>query len=218
MLETDIIVKSQSKNSDVTSDLEQKTDESLLTPDFKPFSFSSNAPVLTQEEETAFEVEKQYNFDTTTYDYSSTQEQMDMPTVEKNEETYQEIVASAPAYSRIKLNARGKIIVSVYSIIVAIIVAFSIYNAVAINAMQAEIVAKSQIVATETGVISDLQETYNSLGEKDNILSQVEGEFKVPTDNDIVYVEDFTMSKRPVVSEETNWFEKFCRALRNLFN
>lgn len=195
------------------------TTDKIMAPEFKPFSFGTEVPTEEITQTPAFEVEKQYSFDTQPYQKEEqTEAVMEMPTVDRE----QQIVASRREETQIvakaRLNARGKIIVAVYSVIVAIIVAFCIYNAVAINGMQSTIAGKEQIVATQTQVITDLQNTYNELGGEDYITSQVGGSFKKPTASDIVAVEGFEMVERPEEVSQTNWFEDFCQALRRLFS
>ncbi len=190
--------------------------QTAVEPEFKPFEFGSQ-----NESQPAFEIEKQYNFDPNSYrEFGEKARQMDFATIEKNNEEKQkqsvtmkkEIVASP------RLNARGKIIVSVYSIIVAIIIAFCIYNAVVINSLSGNIAHKQEIVATQSQVINDLSETYNSLGDEDNIKAEVENKFKKPQQEDKVEVDDFVIGERPKAESKSNWFEDFCRKLRNLFS
>lgn len=184
--------------------------QSVFQPDFKPFTFSIDQN-LTETKEPAFEVEKQFSLDTSSYEESTPQ--MDMPYVQRS------IVAEKISTdSKVRLNSRGKIIVAVYSIIVAIIVAFCIYNAVSIGNMEAGIIAKSQIVATESNVITALEDTYSSLGEEENILSQLDPSFKKPTSDDISFIDDFEMAVRTKPNTQSNWFENFCKSLKKLFS
>jgi len=225
MLQTETTVQTNTKREDRFggySTTENRT-KTLFEPDFQPFTFGDEIPALS---DTAFEIEKQYTFDTTSYTQQEEKKEMAQPTVQRSYET--EIVAhkdaqivahkDAQIVAKAKLNARGKILVSVYSIIVAIIVAFCIYSGVIVANLGNDISAKQQIVATESGVISQLQNAYNSLGEDDVIISQVGDEFKVPTSADTVSVSDFEMKERPEAKEETNWFEKFCNSLKKLFS
>lgn len=218
MLQTETTVKTNTRRDDRFGGFRTETtlspSQTITEPEFMPFSFGSES---SSEPETAFEVEKQYNFDTTSYQEVSETRQMQIPTLEKMAE-YQEQEIVAKTYSKAKLNARGKIMVSVYSIIVAIIVAFCIHNAVSINSLQADVVAKNEIVATQTAVITELQNTYNSLGEEDNIITQVGDSFKTPTEADTTVISDFKLSVREKPAEQTNWFEKFCENLRKLFS
>lgn len=180
--------------------------QSFSMPEFKPFNFG---------EEPAFEVEKQYNFDTNQYKEDE-KRQMEFPSLEKSEQTVQKTVAKSEIVARPRLNARGKIIVAVYSIIVAIVLSLCIFNAVGISSLKNEIAAKSEIVATQTEVINELELEYNSLGDEDVIKSKLDG-FRTATDEDIVQVKRFKLSTRKHEEQETNWFEEFCTKLLNLF-
>lgn len=221
MYETETRVQTRTRNEDMFANYQpiSPTRERIMAPEFKPFSFGSEAPTQNETQEPAFEVQKQYSFDTNSY----VQEQeivasMEMPTLQRHEE--QQIVARSEQQivARPKLNARGKIVVAVYSIVVAIIVAFCIYNAVAIRGLQGDVASKEQIVASQTQVITELQNTYNELGGDDYIASQVGDTFKTPTDADIVKVNGFEMVERPTEVSQNNWFESFCQSLRKLFS
>ena len=205
----------------------------LFEPEFKPFAFGQTEDIVASTDqivastdqivastdqivahEPAFEYERQYNFDGKQYE--TQKREMNITSFEREEQTQ-----TASAYKtnqKVRLNARGKIAITVYSIVVAIIVALCIYNGVMISSISGDIASKSQIVATETQVIKDLEATYNSLGENDYIATQVGDSFKVPTEADTVKVSNFEMKTRKEVKEETNWFEDFCEAIRKLFS
>ena len=206
------------------------TTDRIAAPEFRPYTFDASAPdsevsyyqtpSYTQTQEPAFEVEKQYTFDTSSYEQEETRT-MATPSIQRNteivareEETKVQIKTAAKA----KLNARGKIMISVYSIVVAIIVAFCIYNAVAINGLQSDIAYKDGIVATQTEIVAGLQNTYNNLGLDDTIIASTAGEFKAPTDADIVKVGGFELTERPAAETQSNWFEDLCEAIRKLFS
>ena len=189
-------------------------DTQEFVPEFKPFRYGTEIA----QEETAFEVEKQYNFDANKYSFKENEPaRMDFPTVEKNKQERAEIVAKREIVARPQLNARGKIVASVFAIIVAIMVAFCIYNAVSINGLERAIAAKSQIALEQSQVITELQNTYNSLGEEENILSRLEGSYRRPSASDIQKLEKFEMSQREIKEEQSNWFERFCKKLSHLF-
>ena len=168
------------------------------------------------EETPEFEVQKNYNY--SKYDDVTTEEQevtMAMPNVIRQN---REKVQSIESESKVKLRARAKIAITVYSIILLSLIAFAIYNAVAINQMQAIVAAKNQTYITETIVINDLLEEYNSLGSSDRILSEVEGEFIEPTESNIIRVSKSAMEERSETEIESNWFEELCSFLSGLFN
>lgn len=226
MVETENKVKTYTTQQDFFAGYTpiQPTTDRILQPEFKPFNYSAEIPTTEYPNVTpSFEVEKQYTFDTTPYEETqkASYQTMEMPSLQRREYNEDiEIVANQRRVtsSKAKLNARGKIAITVYSIVVAIIVALCVYNSIAINGLSSEIASKAQIVATQTEVINQLQDTYDSLGEDETILSKVEGEFKVPTADDVVYIDDFVMLERPTYKEETNWFEEFCKKLRKLFS
>lgn len=206
-----------------TTDVEIKKSKptlSLFTPDFEPIEYDSGSNVqIVAKTEPAFEVEKQYSFDTSSYSEESKQEQiMEMPTLEKRTE----IVAKSDDQTERKvyptLNARAKILISCYSIIVAIMIAFAIYSGVMIAQYGAEIAAKTQIVASQTTVIKDIENTYDSLGDNQVIKVSVSDDFKEPTSANTKHIETPKMYERTENKVETNWFEEFCQKLRKLFS
>ena len=84
--------------------------------------------------------------------------------------------------------------------------------------MQAIVAAKNQTYITESIVINDLLEEYNSLGSSDRILSEVEGEFIEPTESNIIRVSRGSMEEREETQIESNWFEELCQFLSGLFS
>lgn len=205
-----------------TTDVEIKKSKpslSLFTPDFEPIEYDSGSTQIIAKTEPAFEVEKQYSFDTSSYSEESKQEQsMEMPTLEKKTE----IVAKSDEQTERKvypvLNARAKILISCYSIIVAIMLAFAIYSGVMIASYSADIASKTQIVASQTAVINDLQQTYNRLGDSDVIESSVSDDFSKPTSANTAHVETPKMYERTESRVESNWFEEFCQKFKKLFS
>lgn len=185
------------------------TNRSMFDEEYEQDSFQT---VETDTPE--FEVEKNYTFES---DNDVRREEntrtMAMPSVIRAER--QEQVESK---AKIKLRARGKIAITVYSIILASLIAFAIYNAVAIGNMQAEVAAKNQTYIAQSLVINELLDEYNKLGSEDRILLETEGEFFEPTQNDIVRVSKSSMETREKVNVESNWFEELCSFLSGLFS
>lgn len=205
------------------------TTDRIASPEFKPYTFDASAPTsevdyyqaptYTETQTPAFEVEKQYTFDTSTYEQAQHQT-MATPSIQRNTEIVareEEAKVQTKTMAKAKLNARGKIMITVYSIVVAIIVAFCIYNAVAINGLQSDISYKDGIVAYQTEVVANLQNTYDNLGAEDTIRNSA-GEFKSPSDADIVRVGGFELTERPAEATQSNWFEDVCEAIRKLFS
>ena len=212
----------------------ESTQRNLFEPEFRPFSYGTDEIVASTDQivastdqivastdqivasEPQFTIEKQYQFNKSSYDEEQTaQRQMNITDFRRTTDLEQE--NEYKQYKRAKLNARGKIAVAVYTIVAAIILAFCIYNAVMISSLNNSIAAKNQLVSTQSQVITDLTNTYNSLGEDDYIISQVGDTYKVPTSEDMVAVSDFNIKERTQLKEQTNWFEKFCESFRKLF-
>ena len=145
---------------------------------------------------------------------------METPSIERNTEIVarEEIVATKAYAPKARLNARGKIMVTMFSIVMAIIVALAIYNAVAINGLVGDIAYKEGIVATQTEAVAQLQNTYDNLGADDTIYAAANGEFKLPEESDIVRIEGFEMAERQAEASQSNWFEDFCETIRRLFS
>lgn len=203
------------------------TTDRIASPEFKPYTFDAEPetttsyfqPAVTTEEPTytsepAFEYQKNYTFDTSTYQTSQT---MATPSIERKTEIVAKEETQTRVYAKAKLNARGKIAVAVYSIVVAIIVALCIYNAIAINSLGGDITYKEGIVATQSQIVAELQNTYEALGSSETIIESTVGEFKTPTDADFVKVDGFEMSIRTEAENPTNWFEELCESIRKLF-
>ncbi len=197
MTETEKYVKTAESRSVTKTEQEYE-------PEFAPFSFGQDKT------DTAYEVEQPFTMEPLKTEVPA---KMEMPVFKTTEEEKTEIVAQG----RVHINARGKIVASVFAVIVAIMVAFCIYNAVSINQLEDIVAYKQQIVAEQNEVISALEQEYNSLGEDSNIVDRLDGEFRQVESSDVKKVKKFNMSQRKEQEEPSNWFEEFCEKLRNLF-
>lgn len=203
--------------TETTNVVKKETRTSLFTPNFEPIEYGSPVDMQIVAKEPAFEIEKQYSFDTSSYEKENKDESvMEMPTFER-----QTIVASeqkSEAIVRPRLNARAKIMISCYSIIVAIMLAFAIYSGVMISSYTADIAAKNQIVASQVAVINGLEQTYDSLGENEAIEVSLPDGFVSPDSSNIRHIDGFEMQERTETQIESNWFERFCENLKKLFS
>lgn len=176
--------------------------------------YTSHSMFDDEEETPEFEVQKNY---TMMGDRDVVREEeritMNMPNVIRKTQVNQTV-----SDKKLKIRARGKIAIAVYSIILLTLIAFSIYNAVAINQMQASVYLKNQEYITQSVVINDLLDEYNKLGSDERILDEVAGEFIEPTNNHIVRVSKGSMEERQETQIESNWFEDLCSFLSNLFS
>ena len=181
------------------------------TTNYEPQSFVE----YEDNDDTAFEVQKNYSFGV---DEDIVQEEqtrsMAMPEVIRSKRA----IASPVNESKIKIRARGKIAIAVYSIILATLIAFAIYNAVAISNLQGTVAAKNQTYISQSLDINTLLDEYNRLGSDDRILADLDGTFVEPNQGDIVRVSKKLMEKRDKTEVETNWFEELCEFLSGLFS
>ena len=171
---------------------------------------------LEENQDAAFEVQKNYSFGAD--DDIQTEEQtriMAMPSVMRKTR----VLETPETEGKIKIRARGKIAITVYSIILVALIAFSIYNAVAINALQGDVALKNQTYISALADINALQAEYNELGLDETIFNKAgQNGFIQSTENDIVRVSKVEMDSREKVEVETNWFEELCQFLSGIFN
>lgn len=166
--------------------------------------------------EQMFEVEKEYNnMGETTFDDETVSKNMFIHNLENKKKG--QIVAQDSFIPRI--NARGKIMIAVYSVIVAILIAFTIYNAVLINKNGMTLAAQNAAVAVQDKETQKLREEYNELGTEESVLDQLDSTFVRPTEADIVLIEmGETYKRSKIIATSTNWFDKLCDFLSGLFD
>ena len=106
---------------------------------------------------------------------------------------------------------------SVYSVVVALLIAFAIYNAVSISSGAALIASKQAEVASQTRVINSLKVEYNELGTDQYIRDSVGSDF-VDSNSSNTFTIDMPEYTLPTdVEAPTNWFDKLCEFLSGLF-
>ena len=175
-------------------------------------------PEYEEVDDDVFEVEKEYKMDD---DLTS-----DVVAKDNNKEVMQTIsrerkVNKTSEYAnkntKMKINARGKIILTVFSCIVALLVSFSIYNAVAIGNLNAEVNAKQVAVYEVQSEIDGLSTEIQNMSSENNINSKLDMKFRKVTDNDKVYLEETAKSAVPEYEKTSNFFDKLCEFFSNIF-
>lgn len=140
-----------------------------------------------------------------------TPKKMDMLTVEKN------IEQRPQTPLKIKLHARGKIIVSVLSVCICALMAFMIANFVTIGNLNGIIAQKQQVVIEQQDRVNHLQEQYDQLENsteetaKNNGFTQIDNE-------QVSEIDMVNPLEKPQAEIEGNWFDNFCNWLSGLFN
>ena len=139
-----------------------------------------------------------------------------MPNVERRETISSVIQSNRKKVhkTKIKLNARGKIFACMYSIVAVLLVAFCIYNAVAISNIKNTLSQKEVEYAQELSDVNLLQKDYEEIS---FTQSTNQSNFVAVNESNTVKVK---MEKRPKfasIDETTNWFDRVCEFISNLF-
>ena len=157
-------------------------------------------------------VNSQTSYDTAIEEIQiDTPRKMDMLTVDKT------IEQRPQTPLKVKLNMRGRIIVSVLAICICALVAFMIGNLVTINNLNGVIAQKQQIVMTQQESVNGLRETYEGLNQNveqnatESGFVQIDGE-------QVSEINGVSPLEKPSADIEGNWFDSFCNWLSNLFN
>lgn len=114
-----------------------------------------------------------------------------------------------------RLNARGKIAIAVFSIVFVVLVAFAIYNGIALSSLSTEVALKNQAVASQTVVINDLTREYNDLTV--DVSDGISMGYRQPVSSDYVEIVVSKRAAKNTTQIESNWFDRLCEFLSNLF-
>ncbi len=158
------------------------------------------------------EVDIQTSYDTTVEEISvDTPKKMDMLTVDKT------IEQRPQTPLRVRLNARGRIIVSVLAICICALVAFMIGNIVTINNLNGVIAQKQELVLQQQQTVSDLQQEYDDLGNNIQQNASDNGYVQIDT-SQVTEIGNVDVLEKPSADIEGNWFDSLCNWLSELFN
>ena len=157
-------------------------------------------------------VDVQTSYDTDVEEITvDTPKKMDMLTVDKT------IEQRPQTPLKVRLNARGKIIVSVLSICICALVAFMIGNFITIGNLNGVIAQKQQIVMHQQETVNNLQEEYDSLG--NNVEQNASDSGFAQIDNEqVTQINGVGQLEKPSADIEGNWFDSFCNWLSELFS
>lgn len=187
-------------------------DEEVSGNRFSMPSFNSSWTTTT-ETEPAFEIEKEYN--------GQEEERQEDFRVAKDAmhevERKQQVIAPGVPKTRTKLSPRLKIMMTVYSLVVALLIGFAIYNAVAISSGVSGLASKKIEVSASAEVINNLQAQYNELGTEQTIKDKVAGEFIDADGSNTIIIDKPQLDAVKVYEAPTNWFDKLCEFFSGLF-
>lgn len=181
---------------------EQKTE--YRKPNFSSINFDDN--------DSYQDVAVQTSYDTTVEEISvDSPTKMDMLTIEKT------IEQRPQTPLKIKLHARGKILVTVLSICICALVAFMIGNFVTIGNLNGIISQKQQVVIQQQEKVNQLQEQYDQIANstEENAINNGFSQINNEQVNEIGSVSPL---EKPQAKIEGNWFDDFCNWLSGIFN
>ncbi len=188
--------------------------------------FDLTSPSQTYEDEqddSAYEVEKEYDVN----DYmDSKSDQTDLKPIKsfmpKIYGKPQEKAVEAEKVSvKPKLNSRGIIFASAISAIAIMLVAFVIYNAIAIAGLKTTLNATELAYTASVTEVNTLDTTYNQVSSRENIINSLREEnpnLSTAEAGDYVQINAGTKTEVVDVEKTTNVFDKICNFLSNLFN
>lgn len=120
-----------------------------------------------------------------------------------------------------KFNTHGKILLTVYSAICMILVAFVIFNAVQISNIKAVNKSNAEIISAKQEVINVLEDEYEYLGSDEGVSNRLSNDnyfknFVKQDDSNTVtiYLEDG--ESVPTYHAPSNWFDDICEFFSNL--
>ena len=201
-----------------TTVLDNQLDFTTSVPSYNsPSSYSPSVSTYetssTYEETPSYQVETEYNIEKLPEDEII--EPTFMPTLDRPAP-----VSDAARDVKIRLNARGKILASVFSMVVGILIAFMIYNAVVISKLSDQL---SYLEVEKQAVNSSVAETtmeYRELTAYENVDFKAWDELNMNLNNP-ANNKTMAMKPRPEIKETTvqgNWFDSVCEFFSKLFN
>lgn len=200
-------------NFNKTNQLDNQLDFSSTIPSYTGFSpYQTQTQEEVEEQTPTYEVEKEYKISGLPEDEEIVP--AFMPTVNS---TQPEIVERTDF--KIKLNARGKIIASVFSIVACCLIAFMIYNAVVIAKLTSNLNSLEMERANNASIVTDLQDNHQQITSNTHLSDEAVGlglEYS-PESADVT----ISLPTRPEINEPqktTNWFNSLCEFFSNLFD
>ena len=129
------------------------------------------------------------------------------------------VVNLVKSKARIRLETRMKIVLSVFSVIVACLLFISIFNFISAHKIEASFLGKQQQINNLEQSILEAKNSYNSVTSEEYIdnWAKVEG-FKDKNEENTIVVKLGEFYEEPVVEEvPTNWFNNVCEFFSKLF-
>ncbi len=142
---------------------------------------------------------------------------METPTILKDETPVVNLVKTK---HKIELQARMKIVIAMFSVIMSLLLFVSIYNFVFASKLKSGFADKQAQIASLQTSISQLSAEYNFLGEDEQILdlAKSEGYVDVSDENTMTIKLGEFHEEQQVKDLPSNWFNDVCDFLSGLFS
>ncbi len=167
----------------------------------------------------------QYDGETEYNDNNNLQEESEytivktfMPNVEKTIDyqppVIEKVSKETTTRSVVKLNARGKIFACMYGMVATLLVAFCIYNAVSLSNLNKSLDAKKTELGLMNNTINELNVEYSN----NTTANKLPDGYTLVSEDNTVKTAVATRPNYVNIEESTNWFDKICNFLSNLFS
>ena len=205
-----------------TTETEQETDTNTgyNTSSYKGYQQSQNTGFVDDYSmKQNYEDERSYQPMQTTSQFQSqtekVQRNMDTPLIQKEEKA----VTLTKTRQRVNLNARMKIMIAMFSVIMSalvFVIAWNFISAAKINSNSAE---KIQTIASLESSINSLTTTYNVLSDDAEIMRKAdELGYEKSDESNTFYVSIDELPSEPTVEPlPSNWFNDVCEFFSKLF-
>lgn len=193
-----------------TSVLDNQLDFTSSVPSYT--NYSSYQTTEQEDNIPSYEVEREYNIDKLPEDEVIIP--TFMPTLNNAKETQRQ-----NADVKLKLNARGKIIASVFGVVMCMLVAFAVYNAVVIGQLSNTVSALQVEQMSRSTQISQLESNYKNITSKESIKNSAsEMGLSYRSENSDVVINLGTRPEIQSATTKTNWFDSICNFFAELFD
>ena len=197
------------------TDTQKATEVMLEKPAVKSYFGSISVDA---QEEPLFEIEKEYN----NFDIPSDERQRNLlPEFEVLPEQEKQAVKIAEVEQEkdVRLSLRGKILAVVGSMITVLLLTLVIYNAVVLGAKRSEVNMLTSQLEVSMQELASLESEYGEVQSEESVAKLLKNggsALRKATDADkiVIGVEEYPVESVEVPS---NWFDKICEFLSDLF-
>jgi len=139
----------------------------------------------------------------------------------EQEENFKNVQAQENVFIKNKnvqhaLNFRGRLLIAVYSLVMILLGALLINNAVVIDSVSADIQSLSSSITQEEITISDIKRVYDTLNNADNLTERAYHADMSPVENSVL-INLLPVASNTDIQIKTNWFDAVCNYISGLF-